>query len=173
MNPMPPLSLVRDLNALDSSLRIRWGVHQHLWIIETKMQARQPGYLAEKPNPLGNTPRARDWWDGWSSGYLFVTQLPHPIPYPAEFVIAHLKHLSLEAHRAKEAIISRLDAAEAEDEERRLREWARVNEIGSKEIWDRLQWDNKRAISTHVAGPNPDRVEHDGFTTYDRRKVTA
>ncbi len=173
MNPIPPLAIVRDLAAYDKSLRIRWGQFQKLWIIETKMAERQPGYLAERPNPLGHTPRAKDWWDGWSQGYLFVTQLPHPIPYPTEFVIAHLKHLSLEAHRAKDAIISRLDAAEAEDDARMAREWARVNETGAKEIYDQLQWDQKRAISTHVAGENPHRTEHDGFVTYDRRTVTA
>jgi hypothetical protein len=137
------------------------------------MPERQPGRIAEQPSPFGTTPRARDTWEGWQQGWLFVTKLPHPIPYPTDFVLAHLKHLSLEAHQAKDALLARLDEAEAEDEARTKREWSVKNEQGAKEIFDRLAWDTKRTISTHVAADNPLRVEHPGFVTYDRRTVTA
>jgi len=173
MSPTPPLNLVAALARLDRDLRIRWARHQRHWVIEIKMPERQPARVAEKPNPFSTTPRGMDTWEGYKEGWLYVTKLPHPIPYPTDFILAHLKHLSLEAHQAKDALIQRLEEAEAEDEARNLREWAVINEQGAKEIYDRLQWDNKRQISTHVAGPNPLRVEHEGFTTYDRRKVTA
>ncbi len=173
MNPVPPLNLVAALARFDRDLRIRWARHQRHWVIEIKLPERQPGRVAERPNPFSETPRGKDTWEGWQQGWMYVTKLPHPIPYPTEFVIQHLKHLSLEAHRAKDALIERLDAAEAEDEARIKREWDVINEQGAKELFDRLAWDSKRQISTHVAGPNPRRVDHDGFTTYDRRAVVA
>jgi hypothetical protein len=170
---MPPLGLVQKLALFDKDLRIRWATHQKCWLIELKAKERQPGYLAEKPSAFGTTPRALDAWESWRQGYVFVTKLAHPITYPWEFIAAHLKHLSLEAHQAKDELLRRLEAAEAEDEAATKRAWDVVNEQGAKEIYDRLQWDNKRVISTHVAGDNPLRAEHDGFVTYDRRKVTA
>jgi len=173
MNPMPPLSLVQNLQRLDPLLRIRWATHGKHWLIEVKARERQPGWLAEKPSAFGTTPRALDAWDGWRQGYCYVTKLRHPIEYPWDFIAAHLKHLTLEAHQAKDELLRRLDAAEAEEEAETKRAWDTINEQGAREIYDRLAWDTKRQISTHVAGDNPLRTEHDGFVTYDRRGVTA
>lgn len=172
MNPIPPLSLVQNLALLDKDLRIRWGRHQAVWLIELKVKERQPAYLAEKPNPMGTTPRAKDWWESWVDGYAFVTKLAHPIVYPWDFIAAHLKHLSLEAHQGKAELLRRLDAAEAEDEAKAKREWARINETGAKEIYDRLAWDTKREISTYVGTSAPKEEARDGYVVVDRR-VTA
>jgi len=173
MNPIPPLNLVAALARFDRDLRIRWARHQRHWVIEIRARERQPARVAEKPSPFGTTPRAMDTFEGWKDGWLYVTKLPQPIPYPIDFILSHLKHLSLEAHQAKDELIRRLDAAEAEEEAATKRAWDVVNEQGAKELYDRLQWDNKRVISTHVAGPNPLRHEQDGYVVYDRRTVSA
>ena len=171
MSPSPPDGLIENLRRLDPTLRLRWATHQHKWLIEVKARERQPSWQAERPSPIGTTPRALDWWEGWKDGYVYVTALAHPIRFPWPFIAHHLKHLSLEAHQAKDRLIERLDAAEAEQEASTKREWSTVNEAGAKELYDRLQWDNKREISTYVAGPNPHLVQRDGFTVYDRRRV--
>ncbi len=169
MSPIPPLGLVAALARFDKDLRIRWGTHQKLWLIEVKAKERQPGWLAEKPSAFGTTPRALDAWAGWREGYCFVTQLAHPITYPWEFLAAHLTHLSLEAHQAKDALIARLDEVERQQEAATQREWDLVNEAGAKELYDRLCWTQGREISTHVAGPNPHAEPRDGYTLFDRR----
>lgn len=168
-SPIPDLGLVQHLARLDKSLRLRWATHQKKWLIELKVREREPQWLAERPNPMGTTPRAKDTWDGWKDGYMYVTALSHPITYPWAFIAEHLKHLSLEAHHAKTALVERLDAAEAEDEARVTRDWALKNETGAKELYDRLQWSEKREISTFVAGPNPNVEQREGYAVVDRR----
>jgi len=173
VTPTQAPHLIRALHAFDPQMRWRWATHGKHWVIELKMPERQPAWLLERPNPFGHTNRAKDTWDGYKEGYLYVTKMKHPVEYPWAFIAEHLRHLSLEAHAAKDRLIDRLDAAEAEEEARNQRAWNVINEQGAKELYDRLQWDNKRAISTHVAGPNPLRHEHDGYVVYDRRTVNA
>ena len=90
MSPSPPDGLVENLRRLDPQLRLRWGRHQHKWIIEVKAQERLPQREQERPSPIGTSPRALDWWEGWNSSpsYLYVTALPQPCPFPWEFIAA-------------------------------------------------------------------------------------
>jgi len=173
MSPTQAPHLVRALHAFDPQMRWRWARHGKHWVIELKMPERQPAWLLERPNPFGQTNRAKDTWEGYKDGYLYVTKMKHPVEYPWAFIADHLRHLSLEAHQAKDALIARLDAAEAEEEAAIQRKWATGNEAAAREIFDRMAWDTKRQISTHVAGPNPLRSEHEGYVVYDRRKVMA
>lgn len=167
MTPTPDPGLVANLRRLDPDLRLRWGRHQALWLIELKAREREPAWLAERPNPMGSTPRAMDTWEGWKDGYMYVTRLAHPITYPWAFIAEHLTHLSLEAHRAKDALLERLEAAEAEDEARAKRAWDVVNEAGAKEIYDRLAWDQGRRVS--LATPAPREEPREGYVVVDRR----
>lgn len=169
MNPTPDPGLVRNLAALDPALRLRWGRHQKKWIIDVRAEARQPSWQQERPNPLGESPRALDWWEGWKAGYLYVTALAHPIAFPWEFIAAHLKHLSLEAHRAKDALIDRLDEAEREQEAAAKRKWAVGNEAAAKQLYDDLAWEQGRRVSLHQPGSHPKEESRDGFVIRDRR----
>ena len=126
MSPSPPDGLVENLRRLDPELRLRWGQHQHKWIIEVRARGeRQEQWQQERPSPVGTSPRSLDWWEGWSSGFLHVTALAHPIAYPWSFIAAHLKHLSLEAHHAKGCASS---SASTRPSERRR--WRRSREMG-------------------------------------------
>ena len=172
MSPSPPDGLVENLRRLDPELRLRWGQHQHR-VDHRGAGARgaQEQWQQERPSPVGTSPRALDWWEGWSSGFLHVTALAHPIAYPWSFIAAHLKHLSLEAHHAKDALIERLDAAEREEEMAAKRKWATGNEAAAKTLFDDWGWEQKRKISTFVPGENPHITSCDGFVVYDRRRV--
>lgn len=167
--PLAPNWLVEHLRRFDSDLRLRWGAHQEKWLIEVKARERQPDYLKEKPSAVGTTPRALDWWDGWRDGYVYVTALAHPVRYPWEFIASHLTHLSLEAHRSKDALLDRLDAAEAEDEARAKRTWNTANEAGAKELYEMLAWDQGRRVSLNEPGANPLLEQRDGYVVVDRR----
>ena len=172
MSPIPPLGLVQKLSQFDKDLRIRWATHQKLWLIELKAKERQPGYLAEKPSAFGTTPRALDAWDSWRQGYVYVTKLRHPIEYPWEFIAAHLKHLSLEAHQAKDRLLERLEAAEAEEEAAIKRAWDVGNEAAAKQIYDDMSWAEGRTVSLNQPGAHPKEEAREGYVVVDRR-VTA
>jgi hypothetical protein len=161
---------VEGLRQYDSALRLRWGIHQRCWIVEVRARGeRQPQWQQERPSPIGTSPRALDWWSGWKDGYLFVTKLAHPIPYPLEFVLAHLKHLSLEAHQAKDRLIERLDAAEREEEMAAKRAFAVGNEAAAKQLYDDWSWEQGRRVSMNQPGLNPHIEARDGFSVVDRR----
>jgi hypothetical protein len=170
MSPSPPDGLVENLRRLDPQLRLRWGQHQAKWIIEVRARGeRQPQWQQERPSPIGTSPRALDWWSGWKDGWLFVTALAHPIAYPWEFIAAHLKHLSLEAHLAKDALVERLDAAEREEEAAAKRKWATGNEAAAKTLYDDFAWEQGRRVSLHQPGSSVKEQARDGYTVLDRR----
>ena len=171
MSPSPPDGLVEHLRRLDPQLRLRWGRHQAKWLVEIKAREREPAYLAERPSPIGTTPRALDWWEGWKDGYVYVTALAHPIRFPWPFIAHHLKHLSLEAHQAKDRLIERLDAAEAEQEASKKREWNTINEAGAKELYEAFAWEQGRRVSLHQPAPSVKEEPRDGYVLRDRRVV--
>jgi hypothetical protein len=171
MSPSPPDGLVENLRRLDPDLRLRWGRHQAKWIIEVKVQERLPQREQERPSPVGTSPRALDWWEGWTAipPGLYVTALPQPCPFPWDFIAAHLKHLSLEAHQAKDRLIERLDAAEREEEMAAKRKWAVGNEAAAKTLYDDFAWEQGRRVSLNQPGANPKIEPRDGFSVVDRR----
>jgi hypothetical protein len=170
VSPSPPDGLVENLRRLDPDLRLRWATHQQVWLVELQVKERQPSYLAEKPSAVGTTPRALYWWDSWRLGRIFVTKFTHPIRFPWEFLAAHLKHLSLEAHHAKDALLERLDEVERQEEVAAKRKWDVGNEAAAKTLFDDWGWEQKRKISTFVPGENPHVTSCDGFVVYDRRR---
>jgi hypothetical protein len=169
MSPSPPDGLVENLRRLDPQLRLRWGQHQHKWIIEVKAQERLPQREQERPSPVGTSPRALDWWEGWVGGYLYVTALPQPCPFPWDFIAQHLKHLSLEAHHAKDALLERLDAAEREQEAVAKRKWAVGNEAAAKTLYDDFAWEQGRRVSMNQPAPSTKIEPREGFSIVDRR----
>ena len=54
MSPSPPDGLVENLRRLDPQLRLRWGRHQHKWIIEVQAPERLPQRQQERPEPRGH-----------------------------------------------------------------------------------------------------------------------
>jgi hypothetical protein len=173
MSPSPPDGLVENLRRLDPELRLRWGQHQHKWIIEVRARGeRQEQWQQERPSPIGTSPRALDWLEGWKAGYFYVTALAHPIVYPWPFIAAHLKHLSLEAHHAKDALLERLDEAERQEELAAKGPWKVANEAGAKTLYDDLAWEQGRRVSLNQPAPSVKEEPREGYTVRDRR-VTA
>jgi hypothetical protein len=170
--PAPPDGLIDHLRRFDPMLRLRWATHQAKWLIEIQLPPRSPALRAERPSPLGTSPRALDWWDGWKDGYLYVTALAHPITYPWEFIAAHLTHLTLNAHLAKDALMGRLDEAERLEEVSVDRAWDVVNEAGAKTLYDDMAWESGRRVSMNDAGRPAKEEAREGYVVMDRR-VTA
>lgn len=167
--PASPLGLVGQLRQFDPALRLRWARHQACWLIELHVPEQLPAWRQERPNPFGSSPRAKDEWEGWKDGYLYVTKLSHPIEYPWDFIAAHLTHLTLRAHHAKTALLERLEAAEAEAEAAAKRDFATQGEAAAKELYDRLAWDQGRRVSLQQPGENPLLEAREGFVVRDRR----
>lgn len=170
----PDKGLVENLRRLDPDLRLRWGRHQHKWMIELRVPEQHPSWVQERPTVESNDdPRYLDVQEGWKDGYVYVTMLPHPIPYPWDFIAAHLKHLSLRAHRAKDRLVERLEEAEAKDQASKWREWVNVNEAASKDLYDMLAWDQGRTVSLAEVGPSVREEAREGYVVLDRRVKVA
>lgn len=162
--PTPPAGLVADLQAFDASLRLRWGRFTQKWIVEKKLPPRHPAYTGERPNPLGKSPAAKDAFDGWRQGYVVALIVPNDPEYLNTTVITAALRRNDLWNGGPDALNRRLDEEIAREEaavDRQIDRWA---EQGSKELWDRLAWNEKRRVNVPVA------VE-EGFTVTDRRTV--
>ena len=68
MSPLPPPGLVKDLRGYDPTLRLRFGRHRKLWMVEKALPVRHPSLAQERPNPLGHSPAAKDVFDAMWRG---------------------------------------------------------------------------------------------------------
>lgn len=167
MTPTPPASLVADLRAFDPSLRIRYGRHTQKFLIEKKLPPRHPSYTSERPNPLGRSPAAKDAFAGWREGYVVALIVPNVPELLNSTVVLAVLHRNALWNGGPEALNRRLDDEIAREDaavDRQVDTWA---EQGSKEMYDRLGWNEKRKVNVPVA------VEDGSFTVTDRRTVAV
>lgn len=144
-DPLKPPSFVRDLHNYDAALRLRWGVHQAVWIIERKMEPRHKRYLAEQPNPFKN-PRGLDLAEGWRQGYVHVMNV-HPDLLSWATVVPHLANADLWRHGSTEAMNRACDEAEAAEERAADQQVDDYVSSAARDAADRFAWLGKRRIS--------------------------
>ena len=172
MTPDP--SFVRDLTAYDPKLRVRWGKHTERWIIERRLELRNPAWRAERPlNPFGHSPRAKDLWVGWKAGYVCV-MLVDPQILTWRMVAPELAKIDREQAGSFQALNDQIDAADAKLEAERERTVTNWSESRAKDGADYLMWLEGHTVATahEESGVLPsDAVEHhpDGFVIRTRK----
>jgi hypothetical protein len=162
--PAPPKTFTDELTRRDPDLRVRWGVHQAVWIIERKMPPRHKQLLAERPTPW-KSPRGLDLADGWREGYVHVLTVQKDLLHWA-LVAPRLDEFDTWKQGGFDAISRQLDEIEAKAEEaadRRIETWAND---ASSEAYDSLAWSGKRRVDVPVE-------IRDGYVVSDRRAVSA
>ena len=146
MTPMP--GFVKDLRSYDPNLRVRWGEHTRMWIIEHKLRPRNPQWVSERPAPWGS-PRGLDLWEGWKDGYVHVLSV-HPDLLAWSVVAPELARCDAERAGGFEALNQELDAAEAAWEAEVTRERKTWLEGASREFHDQLAWKEGRRVAVPV-----------------------
>ena len=166
MSPTPPAGLVRDLQAYDASLRLRWGRHQNVWMLEKKLSVRLEG-THDAPNPLGTSQTQRDLYEGAKDGWVHILSIP-PTLLTSAVVLKWLHENDLHVQGSFDAINRRLEAMQEAEERARDRELDLFVEIGSREIHDTAAWLDGRRVSQYNP-PVEVGEAHDGFRVLDRR----
>jgi hypothetical protein len=172
MTPDP--SFVRALTAYDAKLRVRFGVHTGLFLIERKMALRNPAWLAERPlNPFGRGARAKDLWAGWRAGYCHVLSVHPSLLYWSQ-VAPELARTDREQAGSWQALTDQLEAVDAQMEAERQRTLTNWSESAAKDAADHLMVLEGHTVFTppDPSGVLPsDRVEQhpDGFVVRVRK----
>ena len=152
----PEASLVKEIQAYDPKLRMRWARHSQKWLIEHYSPC-QDQRLANALPPPDNAPSMRkDLWEGWKEGYL------HVLTVPVE--MAHWKFIAPELARADSwrqggwtVVNNRLDKEAELLDQQADRKIDNYVEAATDDAYERLAWLEGR------------RVAMDGFTVVDRR----
>lgn len=165
MTPDP--SFVKDLTAYDRQLRVRWGPHTARWLIERRLPPRNPQWIAERPNPFGRSPRAKDLWEGWKAGYLHVLSVDRELLH-WQTVAPVLAEADAQQAGGWAALNVKMDAAEAAWEASLDRERVTWQQAAGYEAADMLAWLQGRRVS--MFQPEAEAIRHpDGFVIRDRR----
>lgn len=169
--PTPPRALTEALRRYDAELRLRWGLHRELWIVERKMEPRQRQLLAERPNPW-KSKRGLDLYDGWKEGYVHVLSIHPALIENVPRILEELAMADSWRQGGFEALNRRLDQlAEQEDAEaeKMVDDWTQA---ASYDAVDRLAWlEGRRVAVTPPAARAPGVEVRDGFVIQDRRQV--
>jgi hypothetical protein len=167
MTPDP--SLVADLHAYDSRLRIRWARHIAKWFVERKLELRNPQLVTEKPLEESASPLKRDLWESWQEGYVHVLTVPPDLAH-WQFIAPELSSSDSWRAGSMGAINDALDAREAKydaDTDKRIDNWA---EAATKDAYDHMGWFEGRTVSLFQAREEPAYVDTGlGFKVRDRR----
>ena len=174
MRTAPP-EFVRDLTAYDRELRVRWGHHRGLWIIEARMPERLLALLAGRPNPW-KSPRGLDLYDGWKDGYDHVMTVHRDLLHWS-YIEPRLAAADKFRRDRLEDANRRLDEIQEAADKAADRKTANWLEDATNEAYDALQWRlGNRLAMTEPAAPgfHGEHVEqHDGFVIRDRRHHAA
>ena len=165
MSPNPPREFVSALRQFDPSLRIRWGIRTHLWIIERRMPERHKQLLSERPNPWKSA-RGLDQYDGWAAGFVHVLSV-HPSLLDHR-VFATLRECDIWAQGGIERMNAKLDDIQAQEQAEGDQVVRAFNESASREAHDQLQWGLGNRVA--VRASEPPLVDTGlGFKVRDRR----
>lgn len=171
MTPTKPYELVRALQAYDPSLRLRWGTHSELWMIEKELPARHIQLLREHSNPT-KSKRGRDIHEGLKAGYVNVLNVHPSLADNVSLVMARVTEADTWRQGGLAALNRKLDELDAEWERAGDRTIDNYNEAAASDMHDRIQW----LSGNRVAVTDPPREapgeQKDGFILRDRR-VTA
>ncbi len=175
MTPEP--SFVKDLTAYDAKLRVRWGRHSERWLIERRLELRNPAWLAERPlNPFGVGKRKKDLWEGWRDGYVHVLSV-HPSLLNWQSVAPALASTDRELAGSWEALNQQIEAADARLEAERTQTVQNWSEAAAHDAADHLFWQEGHTVATphDPSGVEPsDTVEQrDGYLVRTRKGAHA
>ena len=152
----PPEGFVKDLRAYDPALRVRWGEASKTWIIERFIREhRHPQLYAEMPPRFSRVPWLADEWVGWQEGYVSVGRV-NPGYLHWNLIAPKLRAVDLYVVGGKDALIRKLDAADAAWEAERERDQQNIIEAAISESYDRLKWLGKERISVPEEIPSGD-----------------
>jgi hypothetical protein len=164
----PPAELVRELKAYDPELRVRWGVHQRLWIVERQMPPRHKQLLAERPNPW-QSPKGLDLWDGWKEGYVHVLSVHPDLIRNTPLVMGEVAKGDMWRAGGQAAVNRRLDDLAAQEEREADRAVAHYTEAAAKETYDDLAWATGRRVAMSTPDPLAAMEDRGGYRVSDRR----
>lgn len=168
---IPEASLVTELKAYDSRLRIRWAKHVEKFFIERKMERLHPEMAADRVTPpaADGPPIRLDLWDAWRDGYLHVLTVPAEMAH-WRFVAPELARLDSWRRGSFQEINRELDDdAVAFDKatDKRIDDWAHA---ASLDAADHAGWFEKRTVSLHQPEATPYVDTGLGFQVRDRRR---
>jgi hypothetical protein len=164
---IPDASLVRDLAAYDSKLRIRWGLHAGKFLIERHQPASDPRLANATPPSDDAPPIRKDLFEGWREGYVHVLSVPRELAH-WQFIAPELARLDAWRQGGMKEINRQLDAdAEKWDAQtdKQIDHWAKG---ATDDAYERMAWADGR----RVAVTNPELEYADsgfGFKVRDRR----
>jgi hypothetical protein len=167
---IPDASLVTELHAYDSRLRIRWAKHVEKFFIERKMEVRNPELAADRVTPpADDAPAIRlDLWDGWREGYLHILTVPREMAH-WRFIAPELARMDSWRQGGFKAINESLDQdAVAWDRatDKRIEDWAHA---ASLDAADHAGWFEGRTVSLYQPDKTPFTDSGQGFLVRDRR----
>jgi hypothetical protein len=140
----PPSSFVKDLRAYDPLLRVRWGRHTQMWVIERKMREQNPQYVAERPAEWSRSARRRDLWEGWREGHVNVMFVHRDLLGTPVFEA--LAECDTYRHGGFERYAAKLDAADEAWERSKDRDIQTYTEAAAYDFHDSLAWREGRKI---------------------------
>ena len=158
--PSPPENTVSELERYDPLLRLRWGIHSELWVIERKMPRRHPDFVKSMPSPWKSV-KGLDIWDGWKDGYLHV-MFAHPsLIQNHQLILQALAGADIWRVGGREELNRKLDEAEIKVEASVDRNIDNYIEAAVSESYDMLQWrlGNRFAMTE----PIEQFEQHEGF----------
>lgn len=152
-----PDGFVSDLRRYDSALRVRWGAASKKWLIERYLRPMHPQVWQEMPPEHSRKPLFADAWDGWREGYVTVlTVAPDLLHW--NLVVQALAENDMGRLGGKDALLRKIEAAEAEWESAQQREIDTFVEAGTSESVERMAWLTGRRVAV------PEQVSDGGST---------
>lgn len=165
----PDASLVADLHAFDSRLRIRWAPLVEKWFIERKLEMRNPQLTREMPAPDTSNPIRRELYESWKEGYVHVLTVPNELCH-WRFIVPELSRMDSWRAGSMQKIADELDAKEDQRDaadDKRIDNWAAA---ASRDAHDHIGWFEKRTVSMHQPDSTPYTDSGQGFLVRDRRR---
>ena len=164
----PDPSLVRELQAYDDKLRIRWATHSEKWLIERKVQVNDQRLANCLPPPDDATAIRKDLFEGWREGYVHVLTVPVEMAY-WHFIGPELVRADSWRQGGFAGMNDRLDAEARAWEESKDKEVDNYVEAATDDAYERLAWLEGRRIAMTNAEPAYTDTGL-GFKVRDRRR---
>ena len=164
----PDAGLVRELQAYDPQLRIRWGRHSEKWIIESHRPCKDQRLAQCAAPPDDAAAIKKDLYEGWKDGYLHVLTVPRELAY-WRFIAPELARMDSWRQGGFEKINDQLDQDAVDWEKAADKRVDNYVEDATSEAYERLAWLQGRRVA--VTRPEQPLVDTGlGFKMRDRRR---
>lgn len=167
----PDQSFVRDLQAFDSKLRVRWARHSERWFVERKLDSRHPQLVSEQPAPDSAGAVAKDLYEGWQQGYVHVVTV-RPQDLHWQVVREHLAKYDAWRMGGMTKIADQLEAQDETKEASQDRHIDNRVEDMTDDAYEMIAWRSGRRVA--LREPEPPLIDTgEGFKIRDRRRFEA